>query len=56
MDKNSSSHFPELGRNLNKGEPFGEGTQGVSAKQAVFHQEDRASYVHLPVIPREETG
>ena len=48
----SSSHFPEFDRNLNTGEPFGEGTQGVSAQQTVFHQEDRASYVLLPVIPR----
>ena len=48
----SSSHFPEFDRNLNTGEPFGEGTQGVSAQQTVFHQEDRASFVLLPVIPR----
>ena len=48
----SSSHFPEFDRNLNTGEPFGEGTQGVSAQQTVFHQGDRASFVLLPVIPR----
>ncbi len=48
----SSSHFPEFDRNLNTGEAFGEGTQGVTAQQTVFHQEDRASYVLLPVIPR----
>ena len=48
----SSSHFPEFDRNLNTGEPFGEGTQGVSAQQTVFHQADRASHVLLPVIPR----
>ena len=48
----SSSHFPEFDRNLNTGEPFGEGTQGVLAQQTVFHQEDRASYVLLPIIPR----
>ncbi len=48
----SSSHFPEFDRNLNTGEAFGEGTQGVTARQTVFHQEDRASYVLLPVIPR----
>ena len=48
----SSSHFPEFDRNLNTGEPFGEGTQGVAAQQTVFHQEDRASFVLLPVIPR----
>ena len=48
----SSSHFPEFDRNLNTGEAFGEGTQGVTAQQTVFHQEDRASYVLLPLIPR----
>ena len=48
----SSSHFPEFDRNLNTGEAFGEGTQGVTAQQTVFHQEDRASHVLLPVIPR----
>lgn len=48
----SSSHFPEFDRNLNTGEPFGEGTQGVTAQQTVFHQQDKPSYVLLPVIPR----
>ena len=48
----SSSHFPEFDRNLNTGEPFGEGIQWVSAQQTVFHQDDHASYVLLPVIPR----
>jgi predicted acyl esterase len=33
-------------------ERFGEGTKGVSAQQTVFHQDDMASYVLLPVIPR----
>ena len=48
----SSSHFPEFDRNLNTGEAFGEGTRGVTAQQTVFHQDDKASYVLLPVIPR----
>jgi putative CocE/NonD family hydrolase len=48
----SSSHFPEFDRNLNTGQPFGEGSQGVVAQQTVFHQEDRASYIVLPLIPR----
>jgi putative CocE/NonD family hydrolase len=48
----SSSNFPRFDRNLNTGEPFGEGTKGVPARQTVFHQDDRASYVLLPVIPR----
>src|SRR5262249_27442173 len=48
----SSSNFPRFDRNLNTGEPFGEGTKGVAARQTVFHQEDRASYLLLPIIPR----
>ncbi|MGE0820665.1 MAG: CocE/NonD family hydrolase [Candidatus Binatia bacterium] len=48
----SSSNFPRFDRNLNTGEPFGEGTKGVPAQQTVFHQDDKASYVLLPVIPR----
>lgn len=48
----SSSNFPRFDRNLNTGEPFGEGTTCVSARQTVFHQEGMASYLLLPVIPR----
>ena len=48
----SSSHFPEFDRNLNTGQPFGEGSQGIAAEQTVFHQEDRASHIVLPLIPR----
>ena len=48
----SSSHFPEFDRNLNTGQPFGEGSQGIAAEQTVFHQEDRPSYIVLPLIPR----
>jgi hypothetical protein len=48
----SSSNFPRFDRNLNTGEPFGEGTKGVPARQTVFHQDDMASYILLPVIPR----
>ena len=48
----SSSNFPRFDRNLNTGERFGEGTRGVTAHQTVYHQEDMASYVLLPVIPR----
>ncbi len=48
----SSSNFPRFDRNLNTGEPFGEGTKCVPAQQTVFHQQDMASYVLLPVIPR----
>jgi uncharacterized protein len=48
----SSSNFPRFDRNLNTGEAFGEGTKGLPARQTVFHQNDMASYVLLPVIPR----
>ena len=48
----SSSNFPRFDRNLNTGEPFGEGTRGVPAQQTAFHQDDMASYLLLPVIPR----
>ena len=48
----SSSNFPRFDQNLNTGEPFGEGTRGVPAQQTVFHQDDMASYLLLPVIPR----
>jgi putative CocE/NonD family hydrolase len=48
----SSSNFPRFDRNLNTGEPFGEGVKGISARQTVFHQDDMASCVLLPVVPR----
>ncbi|MFP6815622.1 MAG: CocE/NonD family hydrolase [Pseudomonadales bacterium] len=48
----SSSNFPRFDRNLNSGEPFGEGTRGLTAQQTVYHREDMASYIVLPVIPR----
>jgi len=48
----SSSNFPRFDRNLNTGEPFGEGRRGVPTRQTVFHQDERASYLLLPVIPR----
>ncbi|MEW6296939.1 MAG: CocE/NonD family hydrolase [Thermodesulfobacteriota bacterium] len=48
----SSSNFPRFDRNLNTGQPFGEGTAGVPAQQTVLHQDEMASYLLLPVIPR----
>ena len=48
----SSSNFPRFDRNLNTGERFGEGTRGIAARQTVFHQDNMASHVLLPVIPR----
>jgi putative CocE/NonD family hydrolase len=48
----SSSNFPRFDRNLNTGQAFGQGTQGVSANQIVYHSAERASHVVLPIIPR----
>ena len=48
----SSSNFPHFDANLNTGEAFGEGTKGIPARQTVFHQDDMASHLLLPVIPR----
>ena len=48
----SSSNFPHFDPNLNTGEPFGEGRKVISAQQTVFHQDDMASHILLPVIPR----
>jgi putative CocE/NonD family hydrolase len=48
----SSSNFPRFDRNLNTGAPFGEGSAGVVARQAVFHSAGMPSCVVLPVIPR----
>jgi putative CocE/NonD family hydrolase len=48
----SSSNFPRFDRNLNTGEPFGEGVKGIPARQTVFHQHQMASHVLLPIIPR----
>ena len=48
----SSSNFPRFDRNLNTGERFGEGTKMIPAQQTIFHQDDMASHVLLPVIPR----
>jgi putative CocE/NonD family hydrolase len=48
----SSSNFPHFDRNLNTGEPFGEGTRGIQARQTIFHQQEMATHILLPVIPR----
>jgi putative CocE/NonD family hydrolase len=48
----SSSNFPRFDRNLNTGQPFGEGASGPAASQTVFHTAERPSCVVLPVIPR----
>ena len=47
----SSSNFPRFDRNLNTGEPFGAGTKWITAAQTVYHDQQHASYILLPVIP-----
>jgi uncharacterized protein len=47
----SSSSFPEFDRNMNTGNPVGEDTTGIKARQTIYHQSDLASYIDLPVIP-----
>ncbi|MCH9038175.1 MAG: CocE/NonD family hydrolase [Chloroflexi bacterium] len=49
----SSSNFPRFDRNLNTGGPIGGETDFVSALQNVLHSGEHASYVTLPVVPRE---
>ena len=48
----SSSNFPRFDRNLNTGEPFGQGSTGRPTHQTIYHQPDRPSCIILPVIPR----
>lgn len=47
----ASSNFPRLARNLNTGEPFGEGVASRVAQQTLFLDAARPSHVVLPVIP-----
>ncbi len=47
----SSSNFPLFDRNMNTGNPIGVDAKGVVATQTIYHQENYASYIDLPVIP-----
>ena len=49
----SSSNFPRFDRNLNTGGPIGGETEFVSALQTVLHSGQQASYVTLPIVPRD---
>ncbi|MGB0407650.1 MAG: CocE/NonD family hydrolase, partial [Pseudomonadales bacterium] len=49
----TSSNFPRLARNLNTGEPFGEGVSFRVANQSVYLDRRRASHVMLPLIPTD---
>ena len=48
----SSSRFDEFDRNLNSGEPQGEGVNPVPATQTIHHSAAYPSHIVLPVVPR----
>ena len=48
----SSSNFPRFDRNPNSGKPFGTDTNLLAASQIVFHDQEHASHLVLPVVPR----
>lgn len=48
----SSSNFNRYDRNLNTGEEFGQGSEAIVARQTVFHDSLRPSYVMLPIQSR----
>jgi predicted acyl esterase len=48
----SSSRFNEFDRNLNSGEPQGEGTNPVAATQIIHRSADHPSRIILPIVPR----
>ncbi len=51
----SSSAFPKFDRNLNTGGPIGKETEGVVARQIVYHDRLHPSHVIIPVVPRSKT-
>ncbi len=48
----SSSRFNEFDRNLNSGEPQGQGANPIPATQTIHHSADHPSHILLPVVPR----
>jgi len=50
----SSSAFPKYDRNLNTGDTLGQSTRMEVARQKVYHDRARLSYVVLPVVPRKQ--
>lgn len=48
----SSSNFPRFDVNPNTGEPVGMSRRVVTADNAIFHTETKASHVVLPIVPR----
>ncbi|GAC1655546.1 MAG: CocE/NonD family hydrolase [Candidatus Dormibacteraceae bacterium] len=47
----TSSNFPRWDRNLNTGEPTGEGTDMAVAHQAILHDAEHPSRVVVPLVP-----
>ncbi|MDP9054644.1 MAG: CocE/NonD family hydrolase [Acidobacteriota bacterium] len=47
----SSSNFPRFDRNPNTGGAVADAKEAVKAKQTVYHERQRYSYVLLPVVP-----
>ncbi len=45
----TSSDFPRYDRNMNTGEPFGSEVQGQVAHNVLFHDQEHASHILLPV-------
>ncbi|GMG86156.1 CocE/NonD family hydrolase [Biformimicrobium ophioploci] len=52
----SSSNFPRIERNLNTGRSNATTSEFVTAENTVWFGAERASYVELPVVPREGAG
>jgi uncharacterized protein len=46
----TSSNFPTFDRNMNTGRNTGEDAKGIAASQTVYHQNNYASYIDLPII------
>ena len=47
----SSSNFPRFDVNPNTGEPLGKHRRQVSADNTIYHEQDRASHIILPILP-----
>ena len=47
----SSSYAPVFNPNPNTGNPLATDTESRPAKQTIFHDRPRASYIALPVMP-----
>jgi len=48
----SSSNFPKYDRNPNTGRAIGQDAELRIARQAIYHDRERASHILLPVIPK----